>query len=213
MREAMVQQLARNSKPGRVATQKFYTRIDMTRDWRALAMTSKNANLKTAFTVAAVLFGLTGVAGSVSAQSAADNIRPAGQVCMQDQACVGQPAGGAMTATTAAEPAATAAATPAATASTQTAEPAAAEEVAAAPADDFDVEAAYNMSCMACHASGAAGAPMLGDEAAWNERLEKGMDAVMANVMSGVNAMPARGLCMSCSDDNLHALVEYMVAQ
>jgi cytochrome c5 len=172
-------------------------------------MTSKNTVLKSALTAAALLFGLTLAAGSVSAQSAADNIRPAGQVCMQGQACVGQPAGGA---TAAAAPAA-AAATPAATASAEPAAPAAEETVAAAPANDFDVEAAYNMSCMACHASGAAGAPMLGDEAAWNERLEKGMDAVMANVMNGVNAMPARGLCMSCSDEDLHALVEYMVAQ
>lgn len=172
-------------------------------------MTSKNTVLKSALTAAALLFGLTLAAGSVSAQSAADNIRPAGQVCMQGQACVGQPAGGA---TAAAAPAA-AAATPAATASAEPAAPAAEETVAAAPANDFDVEATYNMSCMACHASGAAGAPMLGDEAAWNERLEKGMDAVMANVMNGVNAMPARGLCMSCSDEDLHALVEYMVAQ
>ena len=69
------------------------------------------------------------------------------------------------------------------------------------------------MSCMACHMTGAAGAPKLGDEAAWNERLEKGMDAVMANVMSGINAMPARGLCANCSDEDLHAIVEYMVSQ
>ncbi len=172
-------------------------------------MTSKNLILKSAFTAAAVLFGLTGIAGSVSAQSAADNVRPAGQVCMQGQACVGQPAGG----TVAAAPATPAPAAPAAAPAVAEEPAAAAEEVAAAPADDFDVEAAYNMSCMACHASGAAGAPMLGDEAAWTERLEKGMDAVMANVMNGVNAMPARGLCMSCSDDDLYALVEYMIAQ
>lgn len=159
--------------------------------------------LNTAFAALAVLVGSAVFAGSALAQSAADNIRPAGQVCMQGQSCVGQPAGGAQVSAepAAAEPAPAVEETPAA------------EEVAAAPANDFDVEAAYNMSCMACHASGAAGAPMLGDEAAWNERLEKGMDAVMANVMNGVNAMPARGLCVTCSDEELHALVDYMVNQ
>ena len=43
--------------------------------------------------------------------------------------------------------------------------------------------------------------------------MEKGMDAVMANVITGINAMPPKGLCMSCSDDDLMALVNYMVSQ
>ena len=54
---------------------------------------------------------------------------------------------------------------------------------------------------------------MLGDAEAWNERLEKGMDQVLANAINGVGAMPARGLCMSCSDDNLQALIDYMIEQ
>lgn len=171
-------------------------------------MTIHNTYLKTALTVVAALIGTAGIVASASAQSAADNIRPAAQVCMQGQACVGQPAGGASVSAAAAQE-------PAAPASSASAEPAAtaAAEVVAAAVSDFDVEAAYNLSCMACHASGAAGAPMLGDEAAWNERLEKGMDAVMANVMNGVNAMPARGLCASCSDEDLLAIVEYMIEQ
>ena len=53
----------------------------------------------------------------------------------------------------------------------------------------------------------------VGDEAAWNERLEKGMDAVMANVLNGINAMPARGLCADCSDEDLRAIVDYMIEQ
>jgi cytochrome c5 len=39
------------------------------------------------------------------------------------------------------------------------------------------------------------------------------MDVVMANVINGLNAMPARGLCVSCSDDDLKSLVDYMVNQ
>ena len=43
--------------------------------------------------------------------------------------------------------------------------------------------------------------------------MEKGMDAVMANVINGINAMPARGLCMDCTDNELRAIVDYMIAQ
>jgi cytochrome c5 len=82
--------------------------------------------------------------------------------------------------------------------------------VAAAPA--FDAEAAYMASCNACHAAGVANAPKLGDKAAWDARLEKGMDALMVNVMNGINAMPAKGLCMTCTQENLQDIVNYMVA-
>lgn len=43
--------------------------------------------------------------------------------------------------------------------------------------------------------------------------MAKGMDAVMENVINGVNAMPARGICMSCSDEQLRQVVDYMLAQ
>lgn len=151
-----------------------------------------------------------------SAQSVADNIRPLGQVCVAGQACVGAPAGRAIAA--APEPAARESApveepVSEEPVSEETAvEPVAAVETAAAESD-FDVAGKYQMSCFACHASGAAGAPLLGDAEAWNSRLEKGMDALMANVINGINAMPARGLCMDCTDDNLQALVDYMISQ
>jgi cytochrome c5 len=68
-------------------------------------------------------------------------------------------------------------------------------------------------NCNACHAAGVANAPKLGDKAAWDARLEKGMDALMVNVMNGINAMPAKGLCMSCTQENLQEIVNYMVAR
>jgi len=43
--------------------------------------------------------------------------------------------------------------------------------------------------------------------------MAKGMDAVMVNVMNGINAMPAKGLCMTCSEDDLLSLVNYMSSQ
>jgi cytochrome c5 len=89
---------------------------------------------------------------------------------------------------------------PAATAPVQT---------AAAPKSGEEI---YNGSCMGCHATGAAGAPKLGDAAAWAPRIAAGMDALMANAINGLNAMPPKGLCMTCSNDELQAAVEYIVS-
>jgi cytochrome c5 len=80
-------------------------------------------------------------------------------------------------------------------------------------AASFDAEAGYLANCMACHTTGAAGAPKLSDRADWEARMSKGMDAVMANVINGFSVMPARGLCMSCSDEELQSIVSYMLEQ
>jgi cytochrome c5 len=77
--------------------------------------------------------------------------------------------------------------------------------------ENFDVERAYMQSCWACHNSGAAGAPKVGDAAAWGARMEKGMDAVVTNALNGLNAMPAKGMCFTCTNDDIKALVQYMV--
>lgn len=78
--------------------------------------------------------------------------------------------------------------------------------------EGFNAEQAYMQGCFACHNSGAGGAPKLEDTADWNARMEKGMDAVMANVINGMNAMPAKGLCFTCTDEDLRAIVDYMLA-
>lgn len=71
----------------------------------------------------------------------------------------------------------------------------------------------YNSNCMACHGTGAAGAPKVGDADAWAPRIAKGSDALLASAINGLNAMPPKGLCMSCSDAELQAAIEYMVSQ
>ena len=68
----------------------------------------------------------------------------------------------------------------------------------------------YNKSCAVCHASGAANAPKTGDATAWEPRLAKGMDALVASVNSGLNAMPPKGMCFDCSDEDYKAMIEYM---
>jgi len=79
--------------------------------------------------------------------------------------------------------------------------------------EGFDAERTYQRSCLACHNTGVSGAPALGDKAAWNALMAKGMDAVISNIISGLNTMPVRGLCFTCTDDDLRALVDYMFQQ
>jgi cytochrome c5 len=68
----------------------------------------------------------------------------------------------------------------------------------------------YNRTCAVCHASGAAGAPKTGDTAAWEPRLAKGMEANVASVNNGLNAMPPKGMCFDCSPEDYEALIKYM---
>lgn len=72
-------------------------------------------------------------------------------------------------------------------------------------------EEIYQSKCSTCHTSGAAGAPKLGDAAAWEPRIAKGMDTLHANAINGFLGMPAKGLCGDCSDAELEATVDYMV--
>ena len=69
----------------------------------------------------------------------------------------------------------------------------------------------YGTNCMACHNSGIAGAPMYGDAGAWTTRLAKGIETVYTNAINGINAMPARGTCMDCSDDEVIAAIDYIL--
>jgi len=88
---------------------------------------------------------------------------------------------------------------------------AAAAEPAAA-AGPRSGEQVYTASCAACHGTGVAGAPKFGDAAAWAPRAAKGIDGLLASATNGLNAMPPRGTCMDCSDDELKAAIEYMVS-
>lgn len=69
----------------------------------------------------------------------------------------------------------------------------------------------YNTGCLACHASGAAGAPKFRNAADWSTRLAQGLDTVYSNAINGKGGMPAKGLCPSCSDDEIIAAVDYMI--
>ena len=93
----------------------------------------------------------------------------------------------------------------AAVAAATTPEPAATETV--------DGAQVYQSTCFACHGTGAAGAPRVGDQAAWADRIARGMDTLLNHALNGFNAMPPRGGNPGLSDDAIKAVVEYMVSE
>ncbi|HET7096916.1 MAG TPA: c-type cytochrome, partial [Casimicrobiaceae bacterium] len=97
----------------------------------------------------------------------------------------------------------------AATPATAPATTAAAAPAAAAKPDGKKV---YDTTCMACHSTGAAGAPKLGDKAAWAPRIKTGVDALHASALKGKGAMPAKGGNTALSEADVAAAVDYMVA-
>ncbi|GAA5524263.1 hypothetical protein Maes01_00818 [Microbulbifer aestuariivivens] len=72
-------------------------------------------------------------------------------------------------------------------------------------------EEVYNGSCGTCHAVGVAGAPKFASAADWSPRVAKGVETLYSNAINGFNAMPAKGLCSNCSDEEIQAAVDYMV--
>jgi len=76
-----------------------------------------------------------------------------------------------------------------------------------------DGAATYQKACVACHMTGAAGAPKLDDKAAWTPRIAQGKDVLYTSVLKGKGAMPPKGGQMQLSDDEIKAAVDYMVSQ
>lgn len=73
-------------------------------------------------------------------------------------------------------------------------------------------ESNYQTSCAACHASGAAGAPIVGNAEQWGPRIAQGADVLYNAAINGLNAMPPKG-GSNLSDDDIKAVVDYMIGQ
>jgi cytochrome c5 len=71
-------------------------------------------------------------------------------------------------------------------------------------------DAVYNASCAGCHGTGAAGAPKVGDKGAWGPRVAQGKATLYDHAIKGFKAMPPKGMCMTCSDAEIKAAVDYM---
>ena len=97
------------------------------------------------------------------------------------------------------------------------ASPAPAGEAAAAATAPADGKATYDMACSVCHGAGIAGAPKVGDKAAWAARIAQGMSTLEKHALEGyqgsAGVMPAKGGRADLSDDTVKAAVEHMAAQ
>ena len=82
--------------------------------------------------------------------------------------------------------------------------------VVAASSGPRSGEDVYGAACVACHGAGVLGAPKKGDIAAWDARLEKGMNITLKNAIKGINSMPPMGNCMNCSEDEILAAIKFM---
>ncbi|WP_421866960.1 c-type cytochrome [Motiliproteus sp.] len=83
------------------------------------------------------------------------------------------------------------------------------EKVAPAAASG---ESTYKSLCFSCHDTGLAGAPKLGDKAAWEPRLATGIEAIYNTAINGRGAMPAKGGNPALSDADVKATVDYMLS-
>jgi len=79
--------------------------------------------------------------------------------------------------------------------------------MAAAPGLAADGQAVYTANCGGCHNLLK---PKLGDKEAWDLLIKQGEDVLVAAVIKGKGAMPARGGKPALSDDDIKAAVEYM---
>lgn len=66
--------------------------------------------------------------------------------------------------------------------------------------------------CNACHGTGLLGSPKIGDNAEWDKRAKEqgGLDGLLAKAITGINAMPPKGTCADCSDDELKGAIKKM---
>lgn len=125
-----------------------------------------------------------------------------------------EPAAKAATATAAAVPAKDAGA-PAASATAPLSSSPTEQVKAVADAARADGKKIYEGACAACHGSGVAGAPKMGDKAAWAPRIKQGSSTLYDHAIKGfqgkAGVMPAKG-GSAASDDEVKAAVDYMVS-
>jgi cytochrome c5 len=90
------------------------------------------------------------------------------------------------------------------------------QAAAAAPAAELGGEEVFNMACLACHGAGVAGAPKMGDKAAWAARIAKGAETLHKHAIEGFQGtagfMPPKGGRADLADKSIINAVDFMVA-
>ncbi len=86
------------------------------------------------------------------------------------------------------------------------------EAVVSAPAGARTGEQLVQAACFSCHGTGAAGAPKIGDKAAWAPRIALGLNGLLKSAIAGKNAMPPRG-GSDATDAELARAIAFMANQ
>jgi cytochrome c5 len=81
---------------------------------------------------------------------------------------------------------------------------------AAAQAQDRSGREVVEAVCASCHATGVGGAPRIGDQAAWIQRLKPGLNVVVRSAIKGHGDMPARGGMANLTDAEVRNAITYM---
>ncbi|HWZ47030.1 MAG TPA: c-type cytochrome [Herbaspirillum sp.] len=82
-----------------------------------------------------------------------------------------------------------------------------------APKQLMTGEQVFQSTCVACHGTGVAGAPKMGDKAAWGARISEGFSTLVSHAISGIRAMPAKGGNPDLDDIEIARTVAYMANQ
>lgn len=69
----------------------------------------------------------------------------------------------------------------------------------------------YKSTCAVCHETGVGGAPKFRNAGDWSTRVAAGIDEMLKIAIQGKGAMPPKGTCMQCSDEELKMAIEYMI--
>jgi cytochrome c5 len=67
--------------------------------------------------------------------------------------------------------------------------------------------------CVSCHASGASGAPKIGDKKAWSKLASRGLSGLSKSALNGIRGMPPHGGNPNLTDTEIERAITYMVNQ
>lgn len=69
----------------------------------------------------------------------------------------------------------------------------------------------YEHNCKMCHQTGVAGAPKLGNKGDWQPRIDQGLDVLLKAAWGGIRAMPPKGNCLQCNEDDIKKTIQFMI--
>ena len=84
---------------------------------------------------------------------------------------------------------------------------------ASAPKGNLTGQQVFDQVCKTCHGAGIAGAPKVGDKAAWQPRIAQGDKVLFQHAIGGFKTMPPKGGNGDLADVEVERAVVYMANQ